>query len=117
MYQRKDGTVLTADCPVGVRRKRVRRVAAFAIAGGGLAALASLATTRTKGSIAVRTGDVEVETTPTMGTAVPDPPPVPEGIGSSMHTMGVVALPMEPKPAASAHPAPPVKMGKVTASK
>lgn len=31
-YQRKDGTVLTADCPKGVQRKRVRLVAAVASA-------------------------------------------------------------------------------------
>jgi len=35
-YQRTDGTVLTADCPVGVRKKRVKAVA-FA-AGMGVAA-------------------------------------------------------------------------------
>jgi hypothetical protein len=28
LYKRKDGTVLTADCPVGVRKKRVRRILA-----------------------------------------------------------------------------------------
>jgi hypothetical protein len=37
-YQRADGTVLTADCPVGVRRKRVRAVAFMA----GLGAAAGL---------------------------------------------------------------------------
>jgi hypothetical protein len=31
-YQRKDGTMLTADCPTGVRRKQVRWVAAMASA-------------------------------------------------------------------------------------
>lgn len=35
-YQRADGTVMTADCPVGVRRKRVSAVAIFA--GLGIAA-------------------------------------------------------------------------------
>lgn len=35
-YQRKDGTVLTADCPVGVRRKRVKAVAF--VAGLGVTA-------------------------------------------------------------------------------
>ena len=37
LYKRADGTVITADCPVGVRRKRVRR-AAFAAAGAGVMA-------------------------------------------------------------------------------
>lgn len=36
-YRRADGTVLTADCPVGVRRKRVRLVAA----AGAVTALAA----------------------------------------------------------------------------
>lgn len=39
MYQRTDGTVLTADCPVGVRKKRVKRLF-LATIGGGLAAAA-----------------------------------------------------------------------------
>lgn len=42
-YQRADGTVMTADCPVGVRKKRIKTVAfvaAFgAVAGGGLVAM------------------------------------------------------------------------------
>ena len=42
LYRRADGTVLTADCPVGTRRKRNRRAKA-AIAGGILAAAAGLA--------------------------------------------------------------------------
>jgi hypothetical protein len=36
-YQREDGTVLTADCPVGVRRRRRRRVA-YGLAGAGMMA-------------------------------------------------------------------------------
>ncbi|MBL8624989.1 MAG: hypothetical protein JNK64_27010 [Myxococcales bacterium] len=39
-YRRADGTVLTADCPEGVRRRRRRR---FAVAGAAVAVLASLA--------------------------------------------------------------------------
>jgi hypothetical protein len=39
MYQRADGMVLTADCPVGVRKKRVKRLF-LATVGGGLAAAA-----------------------------------------------------------------------------
>lgn len=43
LYQRHDGTVLTQDCPVGVRRKRLRLVGALAIgsslAGAALAAV------------------------------------------------------------------------------
>ncbi|MDI1446070.1 hypothetical protein [Polyangium sp. 6x1] len=39
-FQRKDGTVMTDDCPVGVRRRRVRRsVATAAVMVGALGAL------------------------------------------------------------------------------
>ncbi|MGO8997079.1 MAG: hypothetical protein ACLQVI_27505 [Polyangiaceae bacterium] len=44
LYKRADGTVLTADCPVGVKRKRVRRVvaaAAMTLGAGGLATMAA----------------------------------------------------------------------------
>ncbi len=35
LFRRRDGTVLTADCDVGVRRKRVTKIAAAALAFGG----------------------------------------------------------------------------------
>ncbi len=40
LYKRADGTVLTSDCPVGVTRKRRRRLVAVAVTavGGGLMA-------------------------------------------------------------------------------
>lgn len=41
LYKRHDGTVLTADCPVGVKRKRRRRIVATAV-GSGLAAAGAL---------------------------------------------------------------------------
>jgi hypothetical protein len=45
LYRRKDGTVITSDCPVGVRRKRVTKIAAAALAFGGAGlALASMQT-------------------------------------------------------------------------
>jgi len=37
-YQRADGTILTADCAVGVRKKRVRRKVAGVAVGAGLMA-------------------------------------------------------------------------------
>jgi hypothetical protein len=43
LYRRADGTVLTGDCPVGVRRRRRRAVAAAAL-GGGLMLAGSAAT-------------------------------------------------------------------------
>jgi hypothetical protein len=39
LFRRTDGTVMTADCPVGVRAKRVRRLAI--VVGGGMAAAAA----------------------------------------------------------------------------
>jgi hypothetical protein len=41
-YQRADGTVMTSDCPVGVKRKRRRRLA-VAVAGAGAMAASALA--------------------------------------------------------------------------
>src|SRR4051812_30567591 len=45
LYQRADGTVMTSDCPVGLRRLRVRRVMALAMGAVGLGAMALAATT------------------------------------------------------------------------
>ena len=41
-YRRADGTVLTSDCPVGARKKRVRR-AVLAVAGVGAVTVAAIA--------------------------------------------------------------------------
>jgi hypothetical protein len=42
LYRRTDGTVLTADCPVGVRRKRRRHAAIAAVAAVGCGAMAAM---------------------------------------------------------------------------
>lgn len=42
LYRRADGTVMTADCPVGERRGRRRKSAVAMAVGGGLAAAAAL---------------------------------------------------------------------------
>jgi hypothetical protein len=52
MYQRTDGTIMTTDCPVGLRRRRVRRAAAAAV-GAGLVAAGFL-------SFATQTGSASV---------------------------------------------------------
>jgi hypothetical protein len=82
LYQRADGTVLTADCPVGLRRTRVRR-GVLAAAGAGALAAAASTTFATQGSpVAVTVGRVVVEP-PVVGsgavqpTATPKPPPAP----------------------------------------
>ncbi len=41
-YQRADGTVMTTDCPVGVRRRRMKRVV-LAVAGAGALAMSASA--------------------------------------------------------------------------
>ncbi len=42
LYQRADGTVITSDCPVGVKKKRIRRLAYGALGGGALTAAGAL---------------------------------------------------------------------------
>ncbi len=48
IYRRADGTVLTADCAVGVRRRRRRRAVASVVGGGLVAAGALLAFEKTR---------------------------------------------------------------------
>ncbi len=73
LYKRADGTVITADCPEGAKKKRVRRLALVA---GGLAAAAAggafltLSGARTMGEIEVA-GGIRV------GEQAPEPEPVP----------------------------------------
>jgi hypothetical protein len=80
-YRRVDGTILTQDCPVGVRRVRVRLAMA---ASGAVAAIAS--------TLAGRQTLADV----TMGA----PPPITQHMGepTSPAIMGDVALPVTPKP-------------------
>ncbi|NUO48479.1 MAG: hypothetical protein HOV80_06450 [Polyangiaceae bacterium] len=103
IFKRADGTVITADCPEGVKKKRIRRLAMVAggLAASAAAAVAGFSHSRTMGDIAiaggvqmpapqpeVAAGGVEVTPhmmgeapMPTMGTAEPVvkpvPPPVP----------------------------------------
>jgi hypothetical protein len=42
LFRRVDGTVMTGDCPVGVRQRRQRRVAVAAVGAGLVAAAAAL---------------------------------------------------------------------------
>jgi hypothetical protein len=118
MYKREDGTVMTSDCPVGAKKKRVRRLLVLG-AGVGAAAAASafgFTTTSTTGAIAPRGVHVEHVEVPVPSTAymmgdvaavgtaaVPPTPP------TSQPLMGA---PMPPPP-----PPPQTKMGKVSAVK
>ena len=99
IYKREDGTVLTDDCPVGVKKRRRRR-AAFAAVGGGLMAAAAAVGLRestratmgspvpvTMGAVAVQQGDIAAPPT----AAVPPTDPL-QG-----HWMGqVVVRPPQP---------------------
>ncbi len=56
LYRRADGTVITADCPVGAKRVRRRRLALATVGGGMLSAMAALgvgAATVTRGHVAM----------------------------------------------------------------
>jgi hypothetical protein len=116
LYKRADGTVLTSDCPVGVKRRRRRRAVAGVLGGGILAAGAALTATtsvHTMGSPLPVTGQA---TATAMGTVAPPPdsaipimgtPPVPTGDPTVVrHVMGGIA---PPKPIV---PPPTIKMGR-----
>lgn len=106
-YRRADGTMLTADCPVGVTRRRRRRIAALTMLGAGLVSAVSFvrSTLCVQGDISPPTmGDIAE-----MGTAAPQPvtPPAPPSAAPPTSvtghvTMGVVA----PRPPPSVHPEP-----------
>jgi len=104
LYRRKDGTVLTQDCPVGVQRKRLRLVGVLAIGGGLAATLAGFGAYRTlhpEAQLPVGPCDTPVAMgaiPPLEPSAVPaEEPPVPPA-------MGTVAPPKPPPPA----PKPPI---------
>jgi hypothetical protein len=71
-YRRADGTTITSDCPVGVRRRRRRRAAAGAVAAGAFAASAFSA---------LFGGTAQPTSSPVMGSAAPPQvqlPPAPQ---------------------------------------
>ncbi len=101
-YRRADGTVMTTDCPVGVKRKRIRRVA-VATVGGGLMAVAGVFGMSAMGRPVAMQGAIAG---PTMGEPVmgqmpqvdPAPPPPPATTAVTGHvTMGRPAA--HPQPA------------------
>lgn len=116
-YTRADGTMLTQDCPVGLRAVRYRRAKKFSYAAALLLSCGTgllrgngtaQAVTTVKSSACAVKPPVKPHTAlpasrPTMGKPVmprkKTPPPVPP----MQHTMGIVAVPM-----------PPVRMGEPT---
>lgn len=77
LWRRADGTVITADCPVGDRTKRVRRLAV--IAGGGVlagAAAAMASMTATQGDIGPPEDGAHLVAGGISDTIASDDPPV-----------------------------------------
>lgn len=98
IYRRNDGTILTADCPVGVKRKRRRAVVAGAAisAGFGLAAAAML--TPTTGDVAVEPHELAPEDADLTAGQLVVPAVMPPMVGSA-------TVPYPPPPAKTAKPA------------
>ena len=118
-YQRADGTILTQDCPEGVKKKR-RKKLALAVAGAGAMAAAAatmfVKTTCRQGepSVAVAGGAI-YEPTAKMGDVelAPAPTTVPATMGSAMPIMGAPP-PMVPTAEPPTKTPPVQKMGKPT---
>ena len=109
IYRRSDGTVLTADCPDGARRKK-RRLAVFGAIGGGLMAAGAVAAemfgaSHVQGSIAAppqpRIG--EVATLGAIAKPTQDVPPVPAPVVTAAppdHGWIAGGMPPPPRPPA-----------------
>ena len=122
LYRRADGTVLTADCPEGMRRKK-RRLALFGAVGGGLMAAGAAAAELFGGS--QHTGNAPLPpltgAVATMGEAPvlrPEVPPVPvppPAADDRTHEGWIAGGPVPkptPKPVSRRPPARPIMMGK-----
>ncbi len=96
-YQRADGTVLTNDCPVGVRRERLRQRIWNRIAGAATSAtlLVGLWSGRARADLAVGDGKTTTATKakPRVPVAGGLAPPTEEP-----HLMGKIAAPKTPEP-------------------
>jgi hypothetical protein len=86
LYRRADGTVLTADCPVGQRRARRRLVALTALALGGAVATALAfytSVSTTTGTVASTPAPAEQELEVMMGDRVPPDAPAVSGTATA----------------------------------
>jgi hypothetical protein len=116
LYQRSDGTVLTADCPVGVRRKQLRARVWARVSGlaASVALVLGVASGRARADLCVHDGKGGTKVNPQrpmmggmavqhekMGKiALPDPPPPPPKkvlMGEPAPMMGDIAPPSEKK--------------------
>ncbi len=101
LFRRADGTVMTSDCPTGLKKKRVRRLAMVA---GGLAAAATASAFVTLGA-GSRMGEIPVAG----GVRVPERPShelgkMEMGDVAPMGTVAVPDAPPPPPPTPSAKP-------------
>ncbi|HEU4951514.1 MAG TPA: hypothetical protein VFT46_06160 [Holophagaceae bacterium] len=114
LRRRADGTVITADCPVGLRRLRARRrtrlaAAAFATlmtACGGGRAESSSGQVLT-GRIGLVSSAPAAGTRPRIHRRTQPPPPALGGapaVSCPLETRGKVAPPQPPAPAPASHP-------------
>jgi hypothetical protein len=105
-YQRKDGTILLADCAVGISQRRKRRViaagAAALLAGGGAAAWWAnhKQPTVTMGSVGFADTEnvrmtVHAEALENAPPPAPEPPPQVAPDEEVHATMGAVAIPLD----------------------
>jgi len=116
-YQRADGTILTQDCPVGVKKKRTKKLV-LAVAGAGAMAAAAATmfmkeTCTTQGAVAggaMYQGEMNVDPMPVPPVA-PVPTTVSEPDQGQWRAGGIGRM---PEPSARPEPKPPVvpKMGK-----
>jgi hypothetical protein len=79
LYRRADGTVLTSDCPVGVKKRRRRRTALAVVGGGLMAAAAAVGIERSPAQLG---GQRPPSTGEWSGGVVPMPTEVPVMRGS-----------------------------------
>jgi hypothetical protein len=108
LYRRSDGTVITSDCPVGMRRQRLaaRMWASIAGAATSAALVLGLLSGRARADLTVTDGKGQSQ-------KAPPPPPMIMGEPAMPH---VEADKPKPKPTAHKPPAkPPVLMGKLAA--
>lgn len=104
MYRRADGTVLTEDCPEGVKKKRRKRLAAAIVGGAAVAAATAFAAVSQRETHVVQ-GGIHPAIEP---ATVPVPPSLPvvttpsfAGPGSGM---GQAVVMGEPRPEMGAPP-------------
>ncbi|WP_437781797.1 hypothetical protein [Sorangium sp. So ce1097] len=109
LYRRADGTVLTADCPVGVSRRRIRGLAAAAVGGSLLAAGTALVS-----SMAVMGGIAEppraLEPDVSVGSLIP-PQPIARPDPDERTGMGIARKPAFREAQAPAAEAPAARGG------